>query len=51
MLKFNEQEYRTSMKLICSARGEAEDVANELCENGFIFHSCWWKFGSYDGHT
>ncbi len=35
MLKFNEQEYRTSMKLICSARGEAEDVANELCENGF----------------
>lgn len=35
MLKFNEQEYRTSMKLICSARGEAEDVADELCKNGF----------------
>ena len=34
MLKFNEQEYRTSMKLICEARPKAERVADELSNKG-----------------
>ena len=35
MLKFNEQEYRTSMKLICEARPDAERVADELTKKGY----------------
>ena len=35
MLKFNEQEYRTSMKLICEARPKAERVADELSNKGY----------------
>lgn len=35
MLKFNEQEYRTSMKLICEARVDAERTADELSKRGY----------------
>ncbi|SCI04595.1 SIS domain-containing protein [Romboutsia sp. 1001713B170207_170306_H8] len=35
MLKFNEQEYRTSMKLICEARVDAERAADELSKRGY----------------
>lgn len=35
MLKFNEKEYRTSMKLICEARPEAERAADELTKRGY----------------
>lgn len=35
MLKFNEKEYRTSMKLICEARLEAERAADELTNRGY----------------
>ena len=35
MLKFNEQEYRTSMKLICEARPDAERAADELTKRGY----------------
>ncbi len=35
MLKFNEQEYRTSMKLICEARVDAERAADELSKKGY----------------
>lgn len=35
MLKFKEDEYRTSMKLICEARPEAERVADELSKKGY----------------
>ena len=35
MLKFNEKEYRTSMKLICEARTEAERAADELTNRGY----------------
>lgn len=35
MLKFNEKEYRTSMKLICEARPEAERAADELTNRGY----------------
>lgn len=35
MLKFNEQEYRTSMKLICDARPDAERAADELSKKGY----------------
>ncbi|WP_122639162.1 SIS domain-containing protein [Romboutsia sp. Marseille-P6047] len=35
MLKFNGQEYRTSMKLICEARVDAERAADELSKRGY----------------
>ncbi len=35
MLKFNELEYRTSADLIRSARKKAEEVADEVCRDGF----------------
>ena len=35
MLKFNEKEYRTSADLIRSARKKAEEVADEVCKEGF----------------
>ena len=35
MLKFKEDEYRNSMKLICEARVDAERAADELSKRGY----------------
>lgn len=39
MLKFKEDEYRNSMKLICEARVDAERAADELSKRGYKIFS------------
>ncbi len=35
LLKFDEQEYRTSAEQICKSRKTAEEIADDICEDGF----------------